>query len=246
MANERKKKKRRKKHYFLKFLILVIVAGAAFGVAHLHYFDVTEISISGNHDITDQEVLDLAKIKMKKSIFDAHPFLIERQIEKNMFVENAKVKRKLPGRVVIKIKERTGMGQFIKGKEYVITDRDGKVLSIRKKESKVAFVQGVTVKEAEKGSTIKTSNDKAVALMLNLIDVNEKNDLFFKSVYIKGGIVNAHVYDRLVVNGRYSNVVSCIKAGILKSVVYDLYQKGTEEGTINVSTDNYCFFTPKK
>ena len=33
--------------------------------------------------------------------------------------------------------------------------------------------------------------------------------------------------------------------GTLKKVIYDLYQKGTEKGTVNVYSNDYCFFTPK-
>ena len=60
----------------------------------------------------------------------------------------------------------------------------------------------------------------------------------------KGGKVDAYIYDDLKCSGKYDNLVSAISSETLKKVIYDLYQKGVEKGTVNVYNNNYCFFTP--
>ena len=77
----------------------------------------------------------------------------------------------------------------------------------------------------------------------DLIKVTEENDLYFKKIDIEGDKVKAYIYNKLVCKGRYDNVMTAIQNGSLKAVVFDLYQKGIEKGTINIGDNNYCSFT---
>ena len=78
---------------------------------------------------------------------------------------------------------------------------------------------------------------------MKLIRTTENNDLYFKKIKISSNNVEAYVYDGLVCKGRYDNVMTAIKSGALKAVVYELYQKGVESGVISVGSNNYCSFT---
>ena len=82
--------------------------------------------------------------------------------------------------------------------------------------------------------------EKAMAL----VAVTEENDLYFKRIKIAGNDMEGYVYDGLVCKGKYDHVMQCIESGALKAVVFDLYQKGVESGVINISSNNYCSFTP--
>jgi hypothetical protein len=70
--------------------------------------------------------------------------------------------------------------------------------------------------------------------------------MYFKKIVISGSRVNAYVYDNLVCKGEYDNIMTTLENGAIKSVVFDLYQKGTEKGTINIGSNNYCSFTSAK
>ena len=82
-------------------------------------------------------------------------------------------------------------------------------------------------------------------MVLDLLIAMNDSDLYFKKVVFNGAKTEAYVYDELKCSGRYDDLMSAISSGTLKKVIYDLYQKGTEEGTVNVYSNDYCFFTPK-
>ena len=75
----------------------------------------------------------------------------------------------------------------------------------------------------------------------------EEDDLYFKKLSIDGSRVDACVAmtesDLLVV--AYKDLLTCMDSGALKTVVFDLYQKGIEAGIINIGSNNYCSFTPQ-
>lgn len=241
---EQPRKKRRKKHPFLVLLIIVALVIVGILVAHLDYFNVTGVAVIGNEEITDEEIIHLSQIQIGESVFDVHPLLVKHRIKQNLYIRDVKVSRKLPSEIEITVKEKKCTAQFLFGRKYVVTDREGKVIEVVSELKKSTLVEGMTVKEAEKGKEIKVKDEKMLKKAMDFIAITQRNDLYFKRISFDGKKVNAYVYDELSCTGKYTDVVSCIESGTLKSVIYDLYQKGTEKGTVSVYNNDYCFFTP--
>lgn len=239
------KRKHKKKHYLLRILIVLVIIAGAYLVSQLNYFNVNGIAVIGNEGVTDAEVIKLSEIKMGESVFKVHPLLVQHKIKKNLYIDSVNVNRKLPDKVEIIVKERSLLAQFHKDAKFVVTDSKGMVLDITKKEHQATLIEGVTVTGAEKKKTIELKETQGLERALDLLNTTDENDLFFKRVVFKGSKVDAYIYDELKCAGKYDNIMSAIKSGTLKKVVYDLYQKGEEKGTINVYNNDYCFFTPK-
>ncbi|MDD6190043.1 MAG: FtsQ-type POTRA domain-containing protein [Firmicutes bacterium] len=241
-----KKKKRRKKRYLLKFAVFLALCGIAAAVAHINYFDVTEIDVKGNKDISDEEIISLSKVQTGRSIFDANSFFVKRRIKGNLYIEKVSMKRELPDRIVINVTEKTGLAQFAFGKKYVVTDNEGEVIEVSKEMKSVTLVENIKINGAEKGKDIKTEKENLLDKALSLIRKTEKNDLYFSRINIDGNKFQGVFFGDLSCRGEYDEVVKSIESGTLKSVVYDLYQKGREKGIITVESNGYCFFTPQK
>ncbi|MDO4486128.1 MAG: FtsQ-type POTRA domain-containing protein [Bacillota bacterium] len=239
-----RKKKRRKKRYALKFCLLVLICAGIYFALHIDYFDVDGIAVVGNKEISDGEILKLSELKEGDNLFDVHPFLVQRKIKKNLYIEDVNVNRKLPCKVEIIVSERSGKAQLTFGKKYVVTDNEGMVLEISGEEKKATLIEGVEVTEAELKKTVKVKDTDTWSKAMELIRITEENDLYFKKVKIEGDNVSAYVFDKLVCKGKYDDVVDNIQNDALKAVVFDLYQKGTEAGVINIGSNNYCSFTP--
>lgn len=240
-----KKKRRRKKRYLLKiFLFLLLCAGVYFGV-HIDYFTVDGIAVVGNEDISDDEILKLSELKTGENIFDVHPLFAQHRIKQNLYIEKVRVKRKLPNKIEISVTERSGQAQFLMGKRFVITDGEGMVLDIAKEQKEVPLVENVKVTKAEKKKTIEVKDGDTYDKAMEIIQRMEDGDLYFKKLDIDGTRVNAYIYDGLVCRGKYTDLLNCMKSGALKTVVFDLYQKGVEAGVINIGSNNYCSFTPQ-
>ena len=97
-------------------------------------------------------------------------------------------------------------------------------------------------KEVEVNGKDEGVYDKAVSI----INSAEAGDLYFKKIVIQGNTVEAYIYDTLICKGKYADIMKCIDSGALKATVFDLYQKDKEKGVINIGSNNYCSFTPKK
>ncbi len=238
------KRKHKKKHYLLRLVIVLAVLCAAFVCAHLSYFNVNGIAVVGNEDITDEEIIKLSGVETGGSVFDVHPLLVQHKIKENLYIEKVNVNRKLPDKIEIIVKERSLLTQFRKDDSFVITDSEGMVLDISKEEHKATLVEGLTVTAAEKKETIKIKENQGLEKTLELINITDESDLYFKRIVFNGSKIDAYVYDSLKCSGKYENLLSAISSGTLKKVIYDLYQKGVEKGTVNVYNNDYCFFTP--
>lgn len=241
---QKPRRKHKKKNYPLRIIVVIAIIAAAFVCAHLSYFDVNGIAVIGNEGVTDQEIIELSEIEMGKSVFDVHPILVQHKIKKNLYIDKVNVDRKLPNKVEIIVTERNLLAQFHKDGKFVITDAKGMVLDISKEEHKATTIEGVTVTDAEKKETIKIKENQGLERALELINATNESDLYFKRIVFNGGKVDAYVYDDLKCSGKYNNLISAINSGTLKKVIYDLYQKGVEKGTVNVYNNDYCFFTP--
>lgn len=240
----KKKKRRRKKNYLLRFIILIAICVGIYFALHIDYFTVNGIAVVGNKEISDEAIIELSELETGMNLFDVHPWFVERKIKKNLYVESVDVDRKLPNKIEIRITERSGKAQFVMDKKYVITDNEGMVLEIADEEREVTLVEGVTVEEAELKKTVKIKETSTYDKIMDLIEATEQNDLYFKKIELDGGNVKAYVYDKLVCKGQYDNMMQVIKSDALKAVIYDLYQKDVESGTVNVGSNNYCSFTP--
>ena len=246
MAEKKLRKKHKKKNYILRFAIVLGVCLVIAGVTHLPYFNVEGIAVLGNQEITDEEVIKLSGIETGKSIFDVHPLIVKHKVKENLYIDTVKVHRKLPKNVEITISEKTAVAQIKQDDKYIVIDVDGTVIESTSEKRKATTIGNITVKSAKRTEPVQVKEKETLEKSLQLITTADENDLFFKTVYINKGKVNAYIFDSLMVKGKYRNLINCIESGTLKSVVYDLYQKDEEKGTIIVSKNNYCFFTPKK
>ncbi len=238
-----KKKKRRKKHPFVVLLIIILALAGAVAIMHIDYFDVQGIAVVGNEEISDEEITHLSKVEIGKSIIDAHPIIIKHRIKQNLYIEDVDVSREFPNKIKIIIKEKKCLVQFQNGNKYVVADKDGMVVEIASQAREVTMIDGISVSEAKTKKDIKVDDEKLLAKYFEFINITQKNDLYFKRVSIDGNKVDAYVFDSLICSGKYADMTECIESGTLKSVIYDLYQKGTESGAIKVYANDYCFFT---
>lgn len=240
------RKKRRKKHYLLKFIIIIAVIAGIYAGLHIDRFDINGVAVGGNKEISDEDILKLSGISIGDNIFDTHPWSVERKIKKNLYIETVDVKRKLPDKIEIIVRERSGKAQFTMGDKYVITDNTGMVLEVSNDARNVTTVSGVTVTGAEPEKTVEVKESSEYSKAMSLIKAAEEGDLYFKSIDINGSRVTAKVYKKLRCRGQYSNFINAIENQTLKAVIFDLYQKGKDRGMISIGSNGYCSFSPEK
>lgn len=119
----------KKKIFFVLVFILLIIGIIA--TVHSSYFAVTEIEISGIHQLKEAEILEILGDLTGQNIFLIPGRELVNQLLTFERIKGAKLERKLPHTLIIQINERSSLGLF-KDKEHrwVEVSEEGQVLKI--------------------------------------------------------------------------------------------------------------------
>lgn len=106
------KEKRIRRYRIIKLILKVLVlVGLLVGLIVYAFtspmFNITEISIFGNEKFEKEEYINLSELKIDENIFNFSKSKVISKIKTNSYVEEVIIKRKLPSKVEITIKERT-------------------------------------------------------------------------------------------------------------------------------------------
>ena len=91
------------------------------------YFEIREISVRGLKELTEKDVLSIAKIKPRSSILCVSTDAIAGRIAENAWVKHVYVGREYPDRLVLDIRERKPVALVKQGGSFYLMDSDGYV-----------------------------------------------------------------------------------------------------------------------
>lgn len=98
-----KKKKKNKKKIILKILIIIIILGSL--IFYFKNMKIKNIYVTGNNNLKDQEIIELAGINNYPNLFQTSSRKIEKKIKLNPLIDSVKVKKTFLGKITINIKE---------------------------------------------------------------------------------------------------------------------------------------------
>lgn len=116
------------------FLCCTIIVGTGVmmlidAVIKSDHFRVATLQVNGNQLLSDKDVIDLSDIRLGVSTFDLDLEIIGSKLAENDWIHSARIMRKLPGGVVIDIRERKAV--FIINLEYLYyVDGDGEIFKV--------------------------------------------------------------------------------------------------------------------
>ena len=241
---KRRRKKRKKKRYLLKFFIFCLVVSGGITFMFSDYFKVEKILIEGNVNYTAEEILALSGAKPGKNLFKVDKGKIVDNLLKDSYLETAKVVRKPPNTIVIKVVERKEMAVIPYGKEFIIIDNSGYVLNRVEEEPQLTQLLGLNIKTMDRGQIIQVKEEEMLRDTLDMLKTMEYSDLFFKKIDMTNVVIKAYIYDNLICKGTPENILTNMKNGNLETILYDLYKKEITKGVIHVGDDQYCSFSP--
>lgn len=150
MSEKRKKMKKGKLFGFV-FVTLLICAGIISFCLFTPFFNVKELSVSGNETIPDSELIESSGIVFGTNIFRVNKRAVKDNIKKNPIVDNIKVKRRIPGRIDLIVEETAPqlIVPYMTG--FVVIDENAKVLMLCDEfpELSIPKVSGIEVSEAK-------------------------------------------------------------------------------------------------
>ena len=142
---KRKKRKSSKKimGIFSGILLIGVIAVFAFTAP---IFNITQIEVKDNSQVSSDTIISLSGLKKGENIFKFNSSIIQ-NIKENQYVEEVKIKRKLPGTIQISITERNIKYQIKLINSYAYIDKNGYILEISSVKKEVPIIVGLNVTE---------------------------------------------------------------------------------------------------
>ena len=248
IEKRRMKRKRKLKMpgFFTRIFIIlgVIIAVIAFSLSS--FFTVDTIDVQGNKYFTDEEISNMAHASTGQNIiYKLNKGNMLNYLEKNPYIEEARVYRKLPSTIVINVKERIQIAALTYGDQFLIIDNKGTLLRVTKTKPKLTIVTGFKVKKVKLGEPVEVNSPDLFKELLSLLKSMEAGDVYFTKINITELFITANVYDSLVVKSKYKDLKDNIDKGRLHKVLDELFKRNIKRGTITISSDGYASFTPE-
>ena len=242
---EKKKKKHYKTHFFLKAMLLLIALCATAAFALSPVFTIRNVEVEGNRFYTDEQIINMSDVEVGGNLFlNAQKSKIRKNLGDNIYFRKIKVKRSIPGTLVIEVEEREELAGVKYGDKYVVIDEDAVVLRIARLDPEVTEITGLKIMKMEPGQEILVEEKKAFRDTLATLHTMKEGDLFFKRIEIEDQTITAFIYDMLKVKCSSEKLRSSIEDGTLQKVVNKLMKSKIKRGTIIIGENDYISFSP--
>lgn len=113
-------------------LLAVVGLGCFAGyrwVTNHSYFALKDISVTGNNRLSYGEILDIAGINLNRNSLSVNISDVERKLSDNPWIESAAIKRELPRKLYVHIKERAPEFMVKQGEKLWYCDAEGELIS---------------------------------------------------------------------------------------------------------------------
>ncbi|MGB9711550.1 MAG: cell division protein FtsQ/DivIB [Dissulfurimicrobium sp.] len=115
------------KRSFFIFLILAVGYGSWHWMCHSRYFCLNKILVEGGPHMSHEDLLRLTGLTSRTNILAVNLDSIKSAIERYPWVKKAEVRRRLPDRLIIMIKERVPVAAMESGGKMYLVDGTGAV-----------------------------------------------------------------------------------------------------------------------
>lgn len=130
LTNEQVKKQKRRVRILQRLTVFTLFIVGIILLILSPIFNIKEIVITGNEKIPEATILSLLSISEGTNIFKETNKNINEKIKQNAYIAGAIIKRELPSRLKLQVKERT-VDYILKiGEGYAYINKDGTILEI--------------------------------------------------------------------------------------------------------------------
>ena len=184
--NKKKKKETKKKRIIKKILkwttiiIVLLVALVLFIMSPL--FNVTEVIVIGNNGVPTETIISLSQIEIGGNIYKTSKEIIRKGIKENSYIESIEVRRKLPNKIELKVKERKTSYMVEYGGSYIYINNQGYILEVANEMLDVPIIEGCTTntEELQAGNRLNREDLTRLEMILKIMESKESNEILEK------------------------------------------------------------------
>lgn len=233
----------KKKKAILKIVkvltLIIVIIGVSIYVALSPLFNIKEINVTGNSKLSKEEIISLSELKTDENTFKVSKKNIKNKVKANAYIENVKIRRKLPDKVEIIVVERVATYMISFANSYIYINNQGYMLEITSQKAEMPAIVGISTPEEELHEGQRLISEDLVKLgeVLQIMESANANELV--DLITKIDISNRQDYiltlekeKKAIHLGDVSNLST--KMAYVKKILND--EKGVE-GEILVNTD---------
>lgn len=243
-----KEKKSKKINKVLKTITLLLLIGGTITFAMISpIFNLKNITVTGNSQISKEEIISLSGIQLEENIFRISNLKTINNIKQNPYINEITVNKKIPNTIEINIVERQPSYMLEYGNGYVYVNNQGYMLEISSIRKELPIIIGtVTSKENYKaGNRLDEEDLIKLGTVIKIMNAAQNSEISHLITTID--IRNAENYTLYLETEKktvYLGDCSNLETRILFLVAILEKEKGIEGEifiNMNLNTDNAYF-----
>lgn len=245
--NELIRKRRKKKRIKRNILLLLMMSSITVTLGlKLSYFNITNIIVKNNKNVTIDEIKKLSGVNVGNNIFYINLKKSKTNILSNPYILGVEVKRKLPNAINISVQEREAIFYNVRNNKYLIIDTNGIVLEEKNdiNNMKLIKMEGFDFQNSKLGKSIDEKNNRKIKALKTIGELLFRNNSEFSPSSIDlGNVMDIKIYygDICVKLGDEDNLEKKINTAV--NILRQGEMKNAKKGYIDVSFNgNPVFF----
>ena len=234
---EIEKRKRKRRKVTLIFVMMILVVGGICAYLLMSpSFNIEEISVKGNKQLTSQQILALAEINRGDNLFSKIGIVTKVKLKQNGYIEDAQINKIYPNKIEIEVNERQRQFQIKTEEEgYIYIDEQGYILEYAMDKIEVPTVIGMDITKNDVG-TLNRLDERDLNKMENILQIREQ----CKNIEIADKITQYQVDEEYIISlENHGIVINLGDSTNLKNRMYYvsaiLKQEEGNRGTIYVN-----------
>lgn len=174
---EKKSKKKSARAKFVIIFILIIVL--TIFICSSSLFNINSISVNGNEKLSENKIISASGLEMHTNIFKFNKSKIIDNIKQNAYIESVTLKRKLPNKIDINVKERVVTYTLQFADSYVYINNQGYMLEISNEKLEVPILVGFTtdLSNIKAGNRLDIEDLEKMNMVIKIYEIARLNDL---------------------------------------------------------------------
>lgn len=160
-------------------LLLVLIVGAMVFALLSPIFNIQNIEIVGNEQITKEEIKSLSGIQMNDNIFKVRNKKVYNNIKQNAYIRDVKIHKILPNKIKLEIEERKPSYMLEYGNGYVYVNKQGYMLEISsiKKELPILIGTSTSKEDYKDGNRLNEEDLVKLGIVIKIMDAAQSNEI---------------------------------------------------------------------
>jgi cell division protein FtsQ len=140
---------------------------------NLDFFNIAEIEVTGNSNVTSDEVIKLSEVNKGDNIFKFKISDVKNNILINPYILDLKIERKFPNKIKLQVAERKATFYVSYNESFYVIDSDSIVLEKRDsiEGMKLIKLSNIDLSTAEIGKPIFADNEEQKRVIFDLCDI---------------------------------------------------------------------------